>query len=223
MSPRVIRLPNASCSSLHCCAGARVWLRAGAGALNSRRLPAATRCTGRSIRSSTSTSATGCVYYRALQSSRGALDRYVASLNVSTATYDALVARGEDGVLGERLQRLRAPDRRQPLSDSRDEQRLSGLEHPPDSRRVRSDEAPGGRPERDARRDREDHPRGVQRAAAVARARPRRRRQRPSAQRGLHGGAAARAARVDSGGVRHQAAPAQGRSRRRGWCRRRRS
>ena len=31
----------------------------------------------------------GLVYYRALQSTRGALDRYVASLNVSTATYDA--------------------------------------------------------------------------------------------------------------------------------------
>ena len=30
----------------------------------------------------------GLVYYRALQSSRGALDRYVASLNVPTATYD---------------------------------------------------------------------------------------------------------------------------------------
>ncbi len=32
----------------------------------------------------------GLVYYRALQSSRGALDRYVASLNVSTAAYTAL-------------------------------------------------------------------------------------------------------------------------------------
>jgi hypothetical protein len=31
----------------------------------------------------------GLVYYRALQSSRGALDRYVASLNVPAATYDA--------------------------------------------------------------------------------------------------------------------------------------
>ena len=31
----------------------------------------------------------GLVYYRALQSSRGGLDRYVASLNVSTATHDA--------------------------------------------------------------------------------------------------------------------------------------
>jgi hypothetical protein len=30
----------------------------------------------------------GLVYYRALQSSRGALDRYVASLNVPAATYD---------------------------------------------------------------------------------------------------------------------------------------
>src|SRR5919109_1847147 len=29
----------------------------------------------------------GLVYYRALQSSRGALDRYVASLNVASATY----------------------------------------------------------------------------------------------------------------------------------------
>ena len=101
----------------------------------------------------------GLVYYRALQSSRGALDRYVASLNVSTATYDALVARSEDGVLGERVQRLRPADRRRPLSDPRHEQRLPGVEHPPDSRRVRSDEASGGRAERDARRDREDHPR----------------------------------------------------------------
>ena len=31
----------------------------------------------------------GYVYYRALQSSRGSLDRYVASLNVPAATYDA--------------------------------------------------------------------------------------------------------------------------------------
>lgn len=31
----------------------------------------------------------GLVYYRALQSTRGALDRYAASLNVSTATYDS--------------------------------------------------------------------------------------------------------------------------------------
>jgi hypothetical protein len=31
----------------------------------------------------------GYVYYRALQSSRGALDRYIASLNVPAATYDA--------------------------------------------------------------------------------------------------------------------------------------
>jgi Protein of unknown function, DUF547 len=31
----------------------------------------------------------GLVYYRALQSSRGSLDRYVASLNVSTATYES--------------------------------------------------------------------------------------------------------------------------------------
>jgi Protein of unknown function, DUF547 len=31
----------------------------------------------------------GLVYYRSLQSSRGALDRYVASLNVPTATYDS--------------------------------------------------------------------------------------------------------------------------------------
>jgi hypothetical protein len=30
----------------------------------------------------------GFVYYRALQGSRGALDRYIASLNVATATYD---------------------------------------------------------------------------------------------------------------------------------------
>jgi hypothetical protein len=31
----------------------------------------------------------GLVYYRALQSTRGSLDRYVASLNVSTTTYEA--------------------------------------------------------------------------------------------------------------------------------------
>lgn len=31
----------------------------------------------------------GLVYYRALQSTRGSLDRYVASLNVSTTTYDS--------------------------------------------------------------------------------------------------------------------------------------
>ena len=42
------------------------------------------------------------------------------------------------------------------------------------------------RPDRDARSDREDHPAGVQGAAALPGARPRRDRQRPAAQRGLH-------------------------------------
>ncbi len=84
-----------------------------------------------------------------------------------------------------------------PLSDPRHERRLSGVEHPADSRRVRQTEAPRRRPERDARRDREDHPAGVQGAAAVSGARPRRRRQRPAAQRGVHRGAPARAARRD--------------------------
>ena len=56
----------------------------------------------------------GLVYYRALQSSRGALDRYVASLNVPAATYERLVARSEDGVLGECVQRVRPADGRSP-------------------------------------------------------------------------------------------------------------
>ena len=60
------------------------------------------------------------------------------------------------------------------LSDSRHQHRLSRIEHPADSRRVRADEASRGRAERDARRDREDDPAGVQGAAAVSRARPRR-------------------------------------------------
>ena len=83
----------------------------------------------------------GLVYYRALKSERGRLDRYVASLNVPAATYEWLVARPADGVLGERLQRLRPADGRQSLSDPRKEQRLSRQQHPADSRRVRADHA----------------------------------------------------------------------------------
>ena len=37
----------------------------------------------------------GLVYYRALQSSRGALDRYVASLNVPAATYESWTREGK--------------------------------------------------------------------------------------------------------------------------------
>ena len=76
--------------------------------------------------------------------------------------------------------------RHRPLPDSRAQRRLSrasirqipgAFEQRPASRR---------RAERDARRDREDDPAGVQGAAALPRARPRRGRQRPPAQRGLH-------------------------------------
>ena len=57
----------------------------------------------------------------------------------------------EDGVLGQRLQRVRAADGRRSLSASRLQHRLPVRKHPPDSRRVRDDRAPRGGPERHAR------------------------------------------------------------------------
>ena len=83
----------------------------------------------------------GLVYYRALKSERGRLDRYVASLNVPGGDVRRLVARRADGVLGQRLQRVRAADGRRPLSDPRLRARVTRREHPPDSGRVR-DAAP---------------------------------------------------------------------------------
>ena len=127
----------------------------------------------------------GLVYYRALQSSRGALDRYVASLNVPTATYDGWSKEAKMAFWVNAYNAIVLQTVVSRLSDPRHEQRLPGGEHPADSRRIRSAEAPRRRPKRDARRDRQDDPAGVQRAAADARARTRSRRQRPAAERGI--------------------------------------
>ena len=137
----------------------------------------------------------GLVYYRALQGARGALDRYVASLNVPAATYDGWSRDSKMAfwVNAYNAFVLQTVINHYPIQ--RHEQRLPAVEHPADSGRVRPDEAPGRGAERDARRDREDDPPRVQGAAAVPGARPRRRRQRPAAQRGVHRGAPARAAR----------------------------
>ena len=83
---------------------------------------------------------------------------------------------------------------------------------------------PRGRPERDARRDREDHPAGVQGAAPVLALGRGARRQRPSAQRGLHRGAAApQQLEAMSGGVRARGSTCSRSIGSPGWCRRRRS
>ena len=69
----------------------------------------------------------GLVYYRALKTERARLDRYIASLNVSPETYCRMDARAADGVLGQRLQRLRVADGDRQLSDSRAQRRVSGV------------------------------------------------------------------------------------------------
>ena len=125
------------------------------------------------------------VYYRALKSERGRLDRYVASLNVPAATYQgwsreqqmAFWLNAYNAFVLQTVIDHYPIQRRQPRATRR--------QHPADPGRVRR-QAPRRRAQRHARRDREDHPAGVQGAAPLSRARPRRGRQRPPAQRGLH-------------------------------------
>ncbi len=78
----------------------------------------------------------GDVYYRALKSDRAKLDGFVTSQ--AAAAVDKLSRRGADGVLAERLQRARAQNGDRSLPDCRPVGRVSGEEHPADSRRLRT-------------------------------------------------------------------------------------
>ena len=173
--------------------------------------PAATRSTGRSTRSSTSTCAMARLLPRAAVVARRA--RSICRVaQRADGDLHRVVARSQDGVLGERLQRHRAPDHRQPISDRRHEQRVPGIEHPADSGRVRPGEAPAAG--RSVTLDEIEktvlaefnEPRL---SLALGRGAVGSGRLRSEA---YTGGAFARAARRHPGRVRHQAAAAQGRS-----------
>ena len=150
--PRDIRLADGSPSLHNCCAGRVPRFHAGdlgaAAPVAAWQRPAApaARPDSRRQRARRVRLLPGDARLRAAR-----LDRYVASLNVPAATYSGWTKRRQDGVLGERLQRVRAPDGRQPLSDQGHEQRLPGVEHPADCGRVRPDEAPRRGAQRDAR------------------------------------------------------------------------
>jgi hypothetical protein len=97
----------------------------------------------------------GLVYYRALQGDRDRLNRYIASLNTARdyVGVRAMVRRAEEGALDQRVQRARAADRRQQLSDSGASVELSREQHQADSRRLREDTHVIAGKERDARSD----------------------------------------------------------------------
>ena len=141
----------------------------------------------------------GLVYYRALQGDRGRLNRTSPSLEraVGRVGLSEVERRPEEGVLAERLQRARAADRRQPLSDSGRGEGLSGEQHQADSRRVRKDAARDRRKAGDAGSDREHGARRVQRPARVSCARARGRRQRAPSQRSVQREGRRQAARSD--------------------------
>ena len=110
----------------------------------------------------------GLVYYRALKSDRGRLDRYIASLNVPAPTYAGWSREQQMAFWLNAYNAfvLETVIDNYPIRAQHDD--LSGRQHPADSRRVRADQAPRRRAQRDARRDREDHPAGVQGAAALS-------------------------------------------------------
>ena len=146
----------------------------------------------------------GLVYYRALKADRAKLDGYVASLAAVARRQAA--ARRAGGVLAERLQRARPADRARSLSRSRRGEDISAAQHPPDSRRLRTPDAPGRRPDRDARSDRADDPAGLPRSARLPRPRPRVGRRRAPAQRSVRAGPARGAADRGRQRVRQPAA-----------------
>ena len=154
----------------------------------------------------------GLVYYRAMKSERGPAGSVRRGIERAGGDLRRVDEGSADRVLAERLQRVRAADGDRQLPDSRPQRGRAGLEHQADSRGVRSDQASRRRAQRDARRDREDDPAGVQGRAALPRARARRDRQRPPAQRGLYWRAAEAATGVDRSGVRQRSADARDRS-----------
>ena len=127
----------------------------------------------------------GYVYYLALQKERGALDRYLASLDVPRAQGRRLVEGRPGGVLAQCVQRVRPRHGDWCVSDQGALDRVSAQEHPADSRRVRDDEASRSRRDDDARRDREERHRQVRRRPSGAGAGPRGDWRRTVAQRGV--------------------------------------
>ena len=155
----------------------------------------------------------GLVYYRAMKSQRGRLDRYVASLNVPAATYsgwtkDQQIAFWLNAYNAFVLQTvidnypIRGRSAAVPASSIK---QIPGAfdqtKHRAAGRSVTLDEI-----EKTILPEFKD-------AAALSGAGPRRGRQRPPAQRGLHGRAAEAAAGVDRIGVRQRSADDRDRSR----------
>ncbi len=161
----------------------------------------------------------GLVYYRALRSDRSRLDRYAASLNVPAATYESWSREQQMAfwVNAYNAFVLQTVINHYPIKGSSKSYPVNSVRQIPGA--FEQTEAPSRRAERHARRDREDHPAGVQGAAAVSCPRPRRRRQRPAAQRGLHRRSAETAARRCAEGVRLRTVDDQDRSRARIRCR----
>ena len=146
----------------------------------------------------------GDVYYRALKSERAKLDGYVptslAAVEADKLSRDEQIAfwlNAYNALV------LRTVIDHYPIQGTLD--RLPGEEHPPDSRRLRAAAASRRRPDADARSDRADDPAGLPRSARLLRARSRRRRQRPAAQRGVHRRAPRGAARRSRRRVRQPA------------------
>ena len=152
----------------------------------------------------------GLVYYRALKSDRGRLDA-LRQRRSARPSIDIGAARRADRVLAERLQRARAADGHRPLSDPAALARLPGRaasgRSPARSSGLRT--ASAGRTLTLDQIEQTILP-AFQRSAGVPRARPRRGRQRPPAQRGLHRGHARSAA---DRGRRASASPARSASR----------
>ena len=160
----------------------------------------------------------GLVYYRALRGERGRLDRYVASLNVPAATYDAWPREHKMAfwVNAYNAFVLQTVINNYPIHGRSATYPENSIRQIPGA--FERGEAPRRRPQRDARRDREDDPPRVQGAAPVPGARPRGGRQRPPAQRSVRRRPPVPAARRHPAGVRVRADACSGSIERRTAC-----
>ena len=158
----------------------------------------------------------GFVYYNAVRSDRGRLDQYIRTLDGATGVQQSKGSREEQIAFWVNAYNAfvlqTVADQ---LSDSRARQGISRDQHPADSRRLRQAHVPRRWPIRDARRDREGHPGPARRRARVPRARTRRGRRRPVAERGLRPEAAERTARCGGRRVPQAQRDRQGRCGRR--------
>ena len=93
----------------------------------------------------------GLVYYRALRSERGRLDRYIASLNVPAATYDGWSTERRMAFWLNAYNAFVLQTVIEQLPDPGIEQELSGEQHPAGAGRIRANQAPRCRTERHAR------------------------------------------------------------------------